>query len=679
MLCSTPNQGEEMKPANVLLLTIGLLQLTACGHTPATRPDRVEQETILPGKADIRPALLVGDNQFNFYFTDPIVLRNKAADYISHVAIRPPQLDIFADDLFAWALDTHARDKYVIHLGDATNIACVAEWERFTGVMNAARKTSGMKGWVMLPGNHDAYLYGVTGGGWRNAPFNNVGEQWAKACSKQWPIHNARLNPDWRLTKNRLLDSYFEALKAQGRHHPEDFMLREVPADLLKGKYKRPAVDQAAAGDPDTYTLQVLEPANPGTAADESFVQEVVYVRHAAPDVPPADPYDYDPEHKSFMVQLLNLSAKTPGKKTYALLIDTVDYSAVPVNARGLVCTTLFDSKCGVNAGLRGMVSDHQKSVLTHLLARIASQDGQVVLMGHHPLARANKDGRKCDSGLDDSTRKWLMGKLKTPEESAKSENPKQANILGYISAHTHSGYVQGELTEAKNCDFNDGRKEINVGSVTDWPMEMRTLENGKPEGGEGTSTIQSRLIRLGGNDLPTGKECSAVYNYMSSTNYPYVSYYKGNWQPITALIEHEKTLDMALVTYARLFQDLDVTTVNDAVHFLVELAKNSVEKPCSNNSGESVDSDEFEQCRANKRNLALCMEQVDEWLQWEYPQILDMSQLEACSKQKGMLKAVAGYGAKRRNYGVCQAGWASQAEYIFTHTEQNVLKGLVK
>lgn len=31
-----------------------------------------------------------------------------------------------------------------------------------------------------------------------------------------------------------------------------------------------------------------------------------------------------------------------------------------------------------------------------------------------------------------------------------------------------------------------DGRKKINVGSVTDWPMEMRTLESGKPKGGNG-------------------------------------------------------------------------------------------------------------------------------------------------------------------------------------------------
>lgn len=49
-------------------------------------------------------------------------------------------------------------------------------------------------------------------------------------------------------------------------------------------------------------------------------------------------------------------------------------------------------------------------------------------------------------------------------------------------------------------------------------------------------------MIRLGGNDLPTGAACNAVYNYTAS-NHPYLAYYKGNWQPTTALIEHERTL----------------------------------------------------------------------------------------------------------------------------------------
>lgn len=656
-----------MKPVLALLLSIGLLQLTACGHIPATRPDRVEQETILPGKADIRPALLVGDNQFNFYFTDPIVLRNKAADYISHVAIRPPQLDIFADDLFAWALDTHARDKYVIHLGDATNIACVAEWERFTGVMDAAQNTSGMKGWVMLPGNHDAYLYGVTGGGWRRAPFNNVGEQWAKACSKQWPIHNARLNPDWRLTKNRLLDFYFAAVQAQGVRHPEDFSLQEVPAGERTNQYRR-----AESKDIEGYTVKVLEPANPGPAADASFVQKVVYFRHAPPDIVATDPYDNAPEHKSFMVQLLNLSAQTPGKKTYALLIDTVDYSAVPVNARGFVCTTAFDSKCGINAGLTGMVSQDQQHVVDTIIGQIHAQGVQIILMGHHPLARAGKDGCKCDSGLDKVTQGWLRKQLNNE------------NVMGYISAHTHSGYVQGELLNAleceelNKCDFSFGRKEINVGSVTDWPMEMRTLENCKPESGSSNGVIHSRLIRLGGNDLPTGEACKAVHNYTAS-DHPYLSYYKGNWQPTTALIEHEKTLDTILVTYTRLFEDLITPPGNDAIDHLLVMAKETLADRCTEAGQAEHWLADSEACRARKRNLALCMEQVDEWLQGQHPAALEVNRLEACSKHRGLLKPDAEYAKNRRNYGVCQAVWASQAEYLYTHTERNVVRGLVE
>lgn len=132
-------------------------------------------------------------------------------------------------------------------------------------------------------------------------------------------------------------------------------------------------------------------------------------------------------------------------------------------------------------------------------------------------------------------------------------------------------------------------------------------------------------------------------------------------------------------MTYTRLFEDLITTPGNDAIKQLSPIAKETL-ACCRNQAGQAEDwLADSEACRARKRNLALCMEQVDEWLQAQPPEAMEVSRLEACSKHQGLLKPDAEYANNRRNYGVCQAVWASQAEYPYTRTERNVLRGLVE
>ena len=83
--------------------------------------------------------LLVADNQFNNIFQDPSIMRNNIADKLSNVSIRPPQLDIYSNELFKFALKKNNADKnYMIHLGDALNIACENEWITFTDTLTKA-------------------------------------------------------------------------------------------------------------------------------------------------------------------------------------------------------------------------------------------------------------------------------------------------------------------------------------------------------------------------------------------------------------------------------------------------------------------------------------------------------------------------------------------------------------
>lgn len=637
-----------MKHWQLLLISLVTVQLAACGQIQTREVHDAKGIAYLPGKADIRSALLVADNQFNFYFTDPIVLRNRAADYISHVAIRPPQLDLFADDLFGWTLSKHASGKYVIHLGDATNIACVSEWERFTQVMRKSQAPSGMKGWVMAPGNHDAYLYGVTGGGESEVPFNNVGLQWAKACSQKWPIENDNdVKLEWRLTKNALLDAYIKQIKEQQNYHPEDFSFDEMPESPLPSKYQH-----LCDGNEANCTMKVLN-----AKTDNAFVQKIIYVKYPSTKTTEKS-FDYGDQHKSFMVQLLNISQNTTGQKTYAILIDTVDYSQIPSNIRGFICGIFFNSSCGINAGTTGMISILQQKLVEDLITAVEGKGAYYVLMGHHPI------GQKGDHPLEKDSSEWLLAKTS------------RKLSLGYISAHTHFGYVQERNHNDEHEVSIENHQEINIGSATDWPIEIRTLESTVSEGvTEGN--IMSRLIRIGGADLPQAEECSALHHYSSTKNHDYVSYHHGNWQPNTAQIEHEKTLDTLLVTYIRLYRDLKVTPSATPIQALVAEAEKYILKRCANGYERESGDKDSKSCRETKRDLAMCMWRVDKWLQGETQELEPLGDQDACPKKTETLMPIANYAEKRHNYGVCQAVWASQAEFIFTHNELNALKSL--
>ena len=107
----------------------------------------------------------VSDNQFNNIFGDPQLLRTKMADKVVVVAIRPPRLDLFAPDMLEHTLKKQGKGNFIIHLADATNIACKNEWTKFVTRMKPERFGKKVhEGWVMVTGNHDFIFLGNTGG-----------------------------------------------------------------------------------------------------------------------------------------------------------------------------------------------------------------------------------------------------------------------------------------------------------------------------------------------------------------------------------------------------------------------------------------------------------------------------------------------------------------------------------
>lgn len=134
----------------------GLLLLVA-GCTASvgrwTRADyelNAERSRAESGVQPLSPKIyLVADNQRHELLGDGVRLfRTSVADEVTQVAIRPPQLDLFGQDLLHEALSI--ADGFVLHLGDACDISNTGEFARFAWDMRNAPQ-----GWVMAPGNHD--------------------------------------------------------------------------------------------------------------------------------------------------------------------------------------------------------------------------------------------------------------------------------------------------------------------------------------------------------------------------------------------------------------------------------------------------------------------------------------------------------------------------------------------
>jgi hypothetical protein len=321
------------------------------------------------GRSISRTVMLLADNQLNHLYGDPMWMRSAMIDQLVSVAVRPIQQDLFAPDLLRWVMKNYGAVWPVIHLGDATNMACVGELEAFFQVMAAGREP-----WVMAPGNHDCFLFG-------NSQVN--GTEWAAACQR------AR-GPT---TKDRFIRLYLRQL---ARQFPE---FRE----------------QLSGNIPDSGSWT----ATWGTG---SLLRAVAWQ------------IDTESPWRSFIVQLLDLTLTGQQPPTYAILMDSIQYGAAP---------TLLPAS---NAGTNGDMQENQLDTIEGWLADGKTAGGMTILMSHHPF-----------------------GVLKKGVQQRIDRFRKRYDIPLFVSGHTHHGqfYVLGG---------NSGWLELNVGSITDWPIEFRTL-----------------------------------------------------------------------------------------------------------------------------------------------------------------------------------------------------------
>jgi len=194
----------------VLLLSCGVWACLGCRHMASLSGSWGIPGQEGDGEALSREVILIADNQIQHLYGDPVWLRSGFTNRFVSVAIRAVQLDFYAPDILRWIVENYGDRRVLIHLGDALNMACSAEWEVFVDVMGANGR-----GWVLAPGNHDAFYFG-------NGDFSR--DEWKAACA----TGDGRGTP---FTKERFVRAYLAALASQKQHGVPGFHF-ELPDPL---------------------------------------------------------------------------------------------------------------------------------------------------------------------------------------------------------------------------------------------------------------------------------------------------------------------------------------------------------------------------------------------------------------------------------------------------------------
>lgn len=170
--------------SRVVTIAVVVALAGCCPVRPPANPDPRYRAERTPGEVRwrTRPVVLVADNQEFHFGGRPFLFRTGFADQrFSASAVRVPQQDAFGESLLALAL-SHARQAVTLHLGDALDLSCAGEWQRFVAVMTRSSVTP--RDWFFTPGNHDGYFFGN---------FVSPGRQWRDACEADRPIDKAEV------------------------------------------------------------------------------------------------------------------------------------------------------------------------------------------------------------------------------------------------------------------------------------------------------------------------------------------------------------------------------------------------------------------------------------------------------------------------------------------------------
>jgi len=439
------------------VILISILTVSCSSSNDSINITRVMNDQV-PTKSYSKIAV-IADPQLHNYYGSSLKQMSIGADIASKVALRPPELNILAPYAFEELLlnvltseDPNDDSNVALVLGDATNVACSGEYERFNKVISTVTAKQ-KKLWLMAHGNHDSYLMGTVNSytmhdevykkqkrhgkfnwpvveengfpvdvSWWNKTDVPMGKNWRDAC-----LQDSDIGESSPMNKIRWLAKYINYLKAN------EVKFSSYPIDNSKEKQH-------------IKTKRFRIKAN-----DESTINGHKFEllgRWAAPTFQVQSPEKNYPSnihflkpYSSYVVQYYEVD-----NETSVLLIDTsvcIDASARWAGVKYLT----------TNAGTHACIGEQQFDDIETLISN--HLDRNIILAGHGTI-----------SELEKKEQVRLFNIIKNYKRLGKQWT--------YISAHTHKPIN----------DINWGSiSEVNIGSTTDWPMEAHRFYINKVDG----------------------------------------------------------------------------------------------------------------------------------------------------------------------------------------------------
>ena len=396
---------------------------------------------------------LIADNQRHELLGNGVaIFRNSFSDkYVSEVAIRPPQLDLFGQDLLGEALAM--ADGFVLHLGDACDISNTGEFGRFTWDMRGARH-----GWVMAPGNHDGFFFGNS-----SRTIGGLIREWNEAAESY--AFDGEMITSRAMQKDRYISYYLAALILQDS-------IWSAPLARTLG----PDIEKRYA----SWRSNSVAPSFTQYWKEMGRLQEEIYAVAETSDDQPYHSFELPEEiAPSGQPHLRRIAWHIDKERVWrSFILQEIDISAssaAPSNDRERISILVFDSsQYGVQPSLDHGIPSKFFSTLTfgHFDFQIAGENGNI-LPSQEAAANAFADS------MTQEGRSWMLATHHPYEILGRETRPRfdkfrdAGAIPVTLSAHTHAGEIRWNQDGHREGDW----LEINVGSILDSPVEFRDLQ----------------------------------------------------------------------------------------------------------------------------------------------------------------------------------------------------------
>ncbi|MEX2215732.1 MAG: hypothetical protein WD768_16595 [Phycisphaeraceae bacterium] len=489
---------------------------------------------------------LVADNQRHELLGNSVELfRTSGSDmHVSGSAIRPPQLDLFGQDLLTEALAM--ADGFVLHLGDACDNSNTGEFVRFPCDMRLARH-----GWAMAPGNHDGFFFGNS-----SRTIASLIKEWNNSA-ETYEAEGAKFASQ-AMQKDRYVSFYLASLILQDAVWSGPLATALGP-ECEKRFASWTRKGGAAGANTGAHSFvefwnvllnlqeEVYKAAElTGDQKHHEFVLPKELVRPGEPHIRRiAWQIDKRNVWKSFIVQEVDIS-EAPGATASAtvstppaarppislLLLDSSQYGVQPSLDHALFSvfrTLLSFGMYEVQvAGLHGNILTSQENVVNGFMKTMKEEGRGWIVASHHPYA---------DLGVASTSR---FDRIRDA-----------GGIPLTLSAHTHAG----EIRWNHDGDHEGAWLEINVGSMLDAPPEFRDFQVhriGNRIAVASRRQQMERVLRQRGlmeDDLPSLRPSPGDPDY-------YLNYQQGSWG--TAADTDFAVKKILLAAYLRMFRHLE-------------------------------------------------------------------------------------------------------------------------